>query len=67
MPFLICLFPLRHSSSAQHGYGFLACCNFEGDHIDSMSVLVDAVVAPARPGKAVHVDETLMVVLRWAS
>ena len=33
------------------------CCNFfEGDHIDPMTALIDAEVALARPGKAVHVD-----------
>ena len=50
MPFLSCLFPLMHSS-AQHSYGFLVCCNFEGDHIDSMTASMDAEVALARSWK----------------
>ena len=62
MPFFSCLVPLMHSSSAQHGHGFLVCCNLEGDHIVSMTALIDAEVALARPGKDVHADETRVVV-----
>ena len=58
MPFTSCPFPFIHNSSAQHGYGFLVCGKFEKDLIFSMTVLIDAEVALARPGKAVHADET---------
>ena len=58
MPFIGCLFPLIHRSSAQHGYYLVVRCNFEGDHVVSMTALIDAEVALARPGKTVHADET---------
>ena len=45
MPFVSCLVPLIPSSSAQHGYDFIVCGNFEGDHIVSMTASIDAEVA----------------------
>ena len=56
MPFLSCLVPLIPSSSAQHGFDFNVCGNFEGEHIVSMTALIDAEVVLARPGKVVHFD-----------
>ena len=67
MPFIGCLFPLIHRSRAQHGFCLLVRCNVEGDHIDSMTALIDAEVALARPGKAVHDDENSCGGLRCAS
>ena len=51
--------PLGARSSSQHGYGFLGCCYFKNDHIDLIDRCGGCL---ARPGKAVHVDETRVVV-----